>query len=72
MIVIYSIVLALSACDGREASIPVDQGSGFRDGYVMQVSRAGSIEWNGPKLADPEFERYVRQISAMPKGAGLL
>ena len=66
------ILLALTACDGGEATIPVDHGTGFRDGYVVQVQRSGTIEWNGQKLDDAEFVRYVRQYAAMPVGAGRL
>lgn len=72
IILICSIVLALSACDERGASIPVDNSTGFRDGYLVQVRRAGDIEWNGQSLDDAEFERYLRQYAAMPKGAGRL
>lgn len=65
-------VFALTACNERQATIPVDQGTGFRDGYVTQVSRVGNIEWNGQRLDDAEFERYVRQYAALPEGAGRL
>lgn len=65
-------MLALSACDGPRANIPFDHGTGPRDGYVVQVSRAGNIAWNGQKLDDAEFDRYVRQYAAMPNGAGRL
>ncbi len=72
IILIGSIVLALSACEERGASIPDDNSTGYRDGYLVQVKRAGDIEWNGQKLDDAEFERYLRKYAAMPKGAGRL
>ncbi|QUT05851.1 hypothetical protein KFK14_23445 [Sphingobium phenoxybenzoativorans] len=72
IILICSIVLALTACDERGARIPIDNSTGFRDGYLVQVRRAGDIEWNGQKLDDAEFDRYLQQYAAMPKGAGRL
>jgi hypothetical protein len=68
MILTCSIVLALSACDERGPSIPFDNSTGFRDGYLVQVRRTGDIEWNGQKLGDAEFERHLRQYAALPKG----
>lgn len=72
IILICSIVLALSACEERGASIPIDNSTGYRDGYLVQVKRAGDIEWNGQRLDDAEFERYLRQYAAIPEAAGRL
>jgi hypothetical protein len=72
LVLICLFVIAITACNEREATMPVDQGTGFRDGYVTQVNRAGIIKWNGQRLDDAEFQRYVRQYAALPKGAGRL
>lgn len=65
-------VLALCGCDSRKAAtIPLDQTSAFRDGYIVEVARAGTVDWNGQKLNDAEFMSYMRQIAAIPKGARL-
>ncbi len=66
-------MLALCGCDRREVrTIPLDQTTGFRDGYLVKVSRAGTIEWNGQKLDDDDFASYLRQYAALPKNAGRL
>ena len=66
-------MLGLCGCDSRELpTIPLDQTTGFRDGYLVKLTRAGTIEWNGQKLDDDEFASYLRQYAALPKDAGRL
>ncbi|WP_123905490.1 hypothetical protein [Sphingobium cloacae] len=72
IVLISSAILILVACGEPDATIPVDQGTGFRDGYLVQVTRSGNIEWNGAKIDETEFKRYVGLYAAMPKEAGRL
>ena len=66
-------MLALCGCDNHDAvTIPLDQTTGFRDGYVAKVTLAGTVEWNGQKVDDAKFEVYMRQYAALPKTAGRL
>jgi hypothetical protein len=70
---IYFATLALCACNSHEAvTIPVDQTTGFRDGYRVEITRSGSIEWNGQKLNDAEFVFYMREYAGKQKEAGRL
>ena len=65
--------LTLCACNSYEdVAIPIDQTTGFRDGYRVEIKRSGNIEWNGQKLNDAEFVSYMREYAAKPKGAGRL
>jgi len=71
--VIHFATLALCACNGHEAvTIPLDQTTGFRDGYRVEVTRSGNVEWNGDKINDATFEFYMREYAGKPKGAGRL
>jgi len=73
IILIFVAMLALRGCSGEETvSIPLDRSGGFRDGYLVQVNRGGTVKWNGQKLDDAEFKTYVRQYAALPEGAGRL
>jgi hypothetical protein len=66
-------MLTLCGCDSHDAvTIPLDHSNCFRDGYLVNVTRAGIVEWNGQKLDDAQFKTYLQQYAALPKGAGRL
>ncbi len=68
---IYFAMVALCACNSHETvTIPVDQTTGFRDGYRVEITRSGSISWNGQKLNYAEFAFYMQEYAGKPKGAG--
>jgi len=71
---ILAVLLATCGCDDpanvtstsiREANmatvaIPLDHTVGFRDGYLVRVSRRGNILWNGQNLDDATFRDFLR------------
>ncbi len=53
-------------------SIPHDHSAGFRDGYLVQVSRRGSVTWNGQTVDSTTLRDYLNQYSKLPRDAGRL
>ena len=54
------------------AHLPLDNSTGFLDGYSLEVPRQGDFLWNGMPVDQVVLSDYIRQFAGLPRGAGSL
>jgi hypothetical protein len=53
--------------DAEAPRLPFDNGTGFLEGYRVEVRRQGDITWSGVPVSEATLKEYIRDVASRPQ-----